>query len=150
MVDSKTLNKELMHFIKKSGEKIRGDFLSISEKFNGLSKTLKIKSVYSVLREKNVYILKIHNFKKVPKYLYYLAISLASQSSDFLVMLAQGLARKNQLRLIQYAIRPKNYRINLLGLKELKDFNEYEKDLELLKNLRQQFRRKLEKFKDVS
>jgi len=74
---------------------------------------------------------------------------LAHNSSDLLVQLARDFAVRNDLKLIQYSIFPKNFRIQLLLLKEIEKAKDYTSFIEILKTYRRQFRHKLERIKNL-
>ena len=78
---------------------------------------------------------------------YYLAITLAENSSDLLVQFAKEFAIENDLKLIQYSLYPKTLRIQLLSLKEIKEPKDYINSLEILKVFRKKFRDKLGRIK---
>ncbi|MHA1491866.1 MAG: hypothetical protein ACTSRI_19705 [Promethearchaeota archaeon] len=132
----------------KNAKKLKGKFLPFSELVNSIPKILTIKKCYELKGQlKNFYLILVNNYSKKPKIRYFLAISLAFQSSDFLVSLAKEHANKNGLKLIQFSIYPKTFRINLLSLKELNNIDDYIEDysfsLKLLKQFRKDFRKKL-------
>jgi len=138
--------------IKGMGKKaIKGKFPPISELVDKAPKTLKINAILDLSdTAKNFYLFMVKNHSNQPKVRYFLAISLASQSSDLLVSLARDLVLKGEnLRLIQYSIHPIHNRVNLLLLKELKKIADYEDSIDLLNSIRQSFRKKLEKIKTL-
>ena len=135
------IEKEIL----KQASKIRGAHLPISQKIKGKVHVLKIQSIYRLLDEKNEYFLfKAKNYIKKPKNLYFLAIKLASQSSDLLVSLAKPYAKKNQYELIQYAIHPKSLRVSLLALQEIRNAEDYPQMMEDLNKFKTDFRNKLD------
>ena len=88
----------------------------------------------------------VRNHAKQPKTRYFLAISLASQSSDLLVNLTRELVNKDDnMKLIQFSIHPKSMRVSLLALKELNSAENYSRSVEVLQELRKKFRQKLTK-----
>ena len=97
---------------------------------------------------KECYFFIVKNNAKQPKFRYFLTISLANNSSDLMVQLAKEFALKNRLKLIQYSIYPKTLRIQLLSIKEIKEIEEYNDSIEILKEARKNFRKKLVMLKD--
>ena len=100
-------------------------------------------------KDKNCFLFIVKNYAKTPKLRFFLSISLANNSSDFLVELAKDYAIKNDLKLIQYSIFPRMLRIQLLLIKELKQFEDYNNFLEKLTIIRRKFRAKLVKIKNL-
>ena len=84
------------------------------------------------------------NYTKNPKHRYFLAILLASQSSDLLVNLAKEFSKKNRLKLIQFALHPQHFRVGLFSLKELQNKDNISEIVSLLKTFRIKFRKDLE------
>ncbi|MFW9970681.1 MAG: hypothetical protein ACFFDF_10810, partial [Candidatus Odinarchaeota archaeon] len=110
----------IKHEIIKDTKKIRGKHSPILELVNNIPQSLRVENIYDLNRkEKYFHLLIVRNYSKKPKLRYFLAISLANNSSDLLVQLARDYALKNNLKLIQYSIFPKTLRILLLLLKEL-------------------------------
>jgi len=145
---------DLRSFIKneitKNFKKIRGKHASISEIVDNTSKTLQVEKLYDLReKEKNCFLFIVKNYSKTPKLRYFLAISLANNSSDFLVQIAKDWAVKNDLKLIQYSIFSRNLRIQLLLLKEIKQYDDYTNFLEKLTIIRGKFRTKLERIKNL-
>ncbi len=147
-------HKNLELFIKteiiKNFDKVKGKHANISEIVNNISKSLIIEKIYN-LSEKNkyFYLFIAKNYFKTPKLRYFLTVSIANNSSDFLVQLAKDLAIKNDLKLIQYSIFPKTLRIQLLLIKEIKEIEDYTNFIKKLKLLRREFRNKLEKIRNL-
>ncbi len=131
----------------RDSKKLRGKFSPISFLIKGTPKTLKIKSIISLGGEyKNFFLFKLKNYMKTPKIRFFLSVSLASQSSDLLVSLAKEFVSESQtLKLIQYSIYPNTLRINLLLLIELDVNQSFSNAVEVLKVIRQEFRKKLDK-----
>ncbi|MFX1503062.1 MAG: hypothetical protein ACFFDH_19025 [Promethearchaeota archaeon] len=152
MHDSTRIN--LKSFVKneivKDIRKIRGKHAPISEIIHNTSKILIVDKIYDLKdKNKNFFLFIVKNYTKIPKFRYFLAISLANNSSDFLVQIAKDYAIKNSLRLIQYSIFPKMLRIQLLLIKEISQFEDYNKFLEKLKLIRSKFQIKLDKIKNL-
>ncbi|MFX1328342.1 MAG: hypothetical protein ACFE91_09370 [Promethearchaeota archaeon] len=147
-------HKNLESFIKneiiKKFDKVKGKHASISGIVNNVSKSLSIEKIYNLSeKDKYFYLFIAKSYSKTPKLRYFLAISLANNSSDFLVQLAKDLAIKNDLKLIQYSIFPKTLRIQLLLIKEIKEIEDYTNFIKKLKFLRREFRNKLEKIRNL-
>ena len=141
---------DLKSFIKKeiskNEKKLRGKHHPISEIVGDIPRSLKVKEIYDLSKNnKYCYLLVASNYTKQPKLRYFLAISLANNSSDLLVQLARDYAIKDDLKLIQYSIFPKISRIQLLLLKEIKITKDYTHSISNLKNYRKEFRIKLAK-----
>ena len=140
----------IKHEIVKGIKKIRGKHAPISEVINNISQSLKVEEIYDLSKkEKYFFFITVRNSSKQPKLRYFLAISLANNSSDLLVQFARDLAVKSDLKLIQYSIFPKTLRIQLLLLKEIKKNEDYFKSIEKLKRHRKEFRTKLVKIKNL-
>ena len=76
---------------------------------------------------------------------YFICITLASQSSDFLVSLARKTIKdETSLRLLQFSLIPKHLRVNLLCLKEIEHEDDLQGIITLLKQVRSRFRKTLE------
>jgi hypothetical protein len=147
-------NYDLNSFIKKDLSKdlkrLRGKYPAISEVVNKVSKALSIKKIYDMSnRDKYCYLFIIRNYSKQPKLRYFLGISLAHNSSDFLVQLARDFALQSDLNLVQYSIYPKILRIQLLLLKEIRKVGDFDPSIKLLKDYRKIFRGKLTKIKNL-
>ena len=145
---------ELKSFIEseiiKDIKKIRGKKVPIAETVDNTLLALPVKSIYNMNEViKKFYFIIAQNHLKQPKLRYFLAISLAGNSSDLLVQLAKGFAIKNGLKLIQYSIYPKTLRTQLLSMKEIKDLKDYSNSIEVLKAFRKDFREKLVKLKKL-
>ena len=145
---------DLTSFIKnkivKEIKKIRGKHAPISEIVQNSSKTLAVEKLYDLSeKDRNCFLFIVKNYAKTPKLRFFLSISLANNSSDFLVELAKDYAIKNDLKLIQYSIFPRMLRIQLLLIKELKQFEDYNNFLEKLTIIRRKFRAKLVKIKNL-
>ncbi|MFX1453641.1 MAG: hypothetical protein ACFFCM_22615 [Promethearchaeota archaeon] len=151
---SLTNQKSLKSFIKiqilKTAKKLKGKYNPISELVDNIPRTLNIREIYRIEKSlKNFFLIIVDNYSKQPKIRYFLALILASQSSDFLVSLAKDYATKNNLKLIQYSLYPKNMRISLLTLTEIQTIEDFSNSIELLKNFRKSFRKTLEKIKNL-
>jgi len=145
--------KELKMFIErniiKNMKKVRGKHAPIVEIVENTSYELSVKSIYDLRPKfKNFFLFIAENYSKQPKFRFFIAIILANNSSDLLVILARDYAIKNKLKLIQYSIFPKNLRIQLLSIKEVKHIDNFTNLIEILKGFRQIFRNKLVKLKN--
>ena len=147
-------NKVLKDFIEKkivkSAKKVKGKHFPLSEIVDAVPKTLSVKKIYRVEQQfKNMFLIVVKNHHKLPNIRYFLAVQLASQSSDLLARIARNYAVKNDLKLIQYPIYPKTLRINLLALKELNIVENYSKSIEILENFKNLFNKKLKKLNEL-
>ena len=149
-INLKVLKSYLESYVIKSANKLKGKFAPFSEQVDKTLKTLPIKRIYNLKEElKGISLIIVKNYSKQPRVRYFLSIILASQSSDFLVSLAKDHARKNNLKLIQYSLFPKNIRISLLSLKEIRTIKDYSNSIELLKDFRKKFQQTLVKIKNL-
>jgi len=140
-----TLQSYLKKEFLKDAKRIKNKYPPISEKVNGISKALKIKSIYELKGNLNNFIfITTKNYAKNPKYRYFLAILLASQSSDLLVNLAKEFSKKNRLKLIQFSLHPQHFRVGLFSLKELQSKDNLSEVVNLLKEFRIIYRKDLE------
>ena len=154
-MDNSSINQEVLKSylesnVIKSAIKLKGKFAPFSEPVDKTPKTLPIKRIYNLKEQlKNIFLIIVKNYSNQPKVRYFLAIIIASQSSDFLVSLAKDYATRNNLKLIQYSIFPKNIRISLLSLKEIRTIEDYLSSIELLKDFKKKFRKTLEKIRNL-
>ena len=140
------LQRYLKREILKDAKRIKNKYPPISEKINGVSKSLKIKNIHELKGNLNNFIvITTKNYAKNPRYRYFLAILLASQSSDLLVNLAKEFSKKNRLKLIQFSLRPQHFRVGLFSLKELRDKDKISEAINLLKEFRIKYRKDIEK-----
>ncbi|MBY9006394.1 MAG: hypothetical protein KGD63_06520 [Candidatus Lokiarchaeota archaeon] len=141
----KMIFNESIKELKNKGKKIKGKYPPISEIVNRDVKLLKIKNIYKINDEiPKLYLFHLRNYSNNPKQRYFIVYILASQSSDFIVHLAKELAINNNLRLIQFCLHPKTYRVNLLLLKELKKSEDYSEIIEIFKKINKKFKDKME------
>ena len=152
--ETESLKNYLKNNIIVRANKLRGRHTPISEIVNNVPKTLKIKDIYNLQGEfKRFYLFVSNNYTKNPKTRYFLAVSLASQSSDLLVSVAKEFPSRNpNYKLIQYSLYPNTLRVNLLLLKEYHsdDLTSRFKDIvEDLKKIRKEFREKLDRLKTL-
>lgn len=149
-ISSKEFKKFIENELKKKGKKVRGRHPPIAEIVKKNQYSLPVKSIYDmneILR--HFYLISVKNYSKHPKIRYFLAISLANNSSDLLVQFAKDFAIKNELKLIQYSIYPKTLRVHLLTLHEIQKSGNYNRIVELLKASRKEFREILVRFKNI-
>ncbi len=140
----------LQNQVFKKSTKLKGKFAPFSEIIDNELRVLKIRDIYYLSENlKNFYLVIVKNYSKHPKERYFLAALLASQSSDLLVILANKFAQKHTLKLVQYAINPKQLRISLISLKEIEKIEDYSFSVELLKEFRTTFRNILGKIKNT-
>lgn len=147
---SKALDSYIETNIIKNSKKLKSRFPPILETIEGVRTILKVKAIYELDEGlKDTYLIKVKNYQNKPKVRYFLAIKLASQSSDFLAIVAKDSIKEiKDIKLIQYSIYPKNFRISLLALKEFKIEDEYSNSIERLKDIRMNFRKKLYNIKN--
>jgi hypothetical protein len=143
------LKENLQDYLRKAilqdAKRLRNKYPPISERVNGTSKSLKIKYIYELKGNLNNFIIiATKNYAKKPKYRYFLAISLASQSSDLLVNLAKEFSKKNNLKLIQFSLHPQHFRVGLFSLKEIENRNNLSEEIDLLKEFRILYRKDLD------
>ncbi|MFX0142870.1 MAG: hypothetical protein ACFE9C_02235 [Candidatus Hodarchaeota archaeon] len=144
------LESFIKHEIIKGAKKIRGKHSPISEVVKNSSQSLRVEKIYDLGKiENNHFLLIVRNYTKKPKLRYFLAVSIANNSSDLLVQLARDYVIKNDLKLIQYSIFPKTLRIQLLLLKELEVIEDFTNSINKLKICRKDFRSKLLKIKNL-
>lgn len=149
-MSQRDLSGFLQNKLIKKSKKLKGKFAPFSEIIDNELRVLKINKIYDLSEKfKNLYLFIVKNYLKQPKERYFLAVSLASQSSDLLVSLANEFAQKNALKLVQYAINPKQLRVSLISLKEIENIEDYSFSVELLKEFRTNFRNMLVKIKNT-
>ena len=154
MTSDNDTNEKLQRYLKKEilkdAKRIKNKYPPISEKINGISKSLKIKNIYELKGNLNNFIIiTTKNYAKNPRNRYFLAILLASQSSDFLVSLAKEFSKQNRLKLIQFSLHPQHFRVGLFSLKEIHDKNNISEAINLLKEFRINYRKDLEKLRKL-
>ncbi len=144
------LQRYLKKEILKDAKRIKNKYPPISEKINGISKSLKIKNIYELKGNLNNFIvIATKNYAKNPRNRYFLAILLASQSSDLLVSLAKEFSKQNRLKLIQFSLHPQLFRVGLFSLKEIHDKNSISEGINLLKEFIIKYRKDLEKLRKL-
>jgi hypothetical protein len=127
-------------------EELKSKYPPISELIDNQVKILKIKNIYKINEKyKHLFLIKARNYLKLPKLRYFLTINLAFQSSDLLVNLVSNMIKNDSsLKLIQFSLYPKSNRVNLLALKELESVETFSNTVMNLKQLRKDFRRRLQ------
>ena len=147
----KVLKSYIKVEIVNKAKKLKGKYPPISEMIDGKPRILKVLNFYEMKDEfRNYFLIRVKNYNKKPKFRYFLTIRLASQSSDLLVSIAKDLIKgMKELKLIQFAIYPKNFRVSLLSLKEVQSKNDFLSSIKDLGDLRVNFRIKLEKIKKL-
>jgi len=144
------LKSYLKNKIINNAQKLKGKFAAISELIDNSQRTLTVQNIFKLKNAlKGMFLFTVKNYDKVPKIRYFLAMQLASQSSDLLVALSRDFAIKNDLKLIQYSIYPKSTRTNLLSLKELKEVEDIEKSIGILQDFREDYKKKIVKIKNL-
>jgi len=126
---------------RKRAKKIKGKHSPLSELINKEPKILKIEDIYSLSELDNLYLFIVKNYTKLPKKRYFLAISIASHSSDLLANIAKKFLKNYEnIRLIQYSLYPDTLRVNLITLLELLTPEQYESSMKFLLDLRKKYR----------
>lgn len=149
-IDKENLQNYLKKEIIKDAKRIKNKYPPISEKVNGISRTLKVKKIYKLKGEQNNLIfITTKNFTKKPKSRYFLAIVLASQSSDLLVNLAKEYSKRNNLKLIQFSLYPQHCRVGLFSLKEIERKEDISEVVNLLKEFRIMYRKDLDNLRKL-
>ena len=149
MTKKKGIEEELGSRIKekllKDSHRLKEKYPPLSDIINGTQLKFQINRVYELsgdLKQLNMIIAKSKNGNL--KYL--ICITLASQSSDFLVSIARKtIKNESNLRLLQFSLIPKHLRVNLLCLKEIEQEDDLQGIIDLLKQVRSRFRKNLEK-----
>ena len=142
--------EEFVDTLQNRSVKVGGKHNPISEIVKNQKRRLKVKEIYNLKRPlKGLYLFTVRNYKKPPKYRYFIALSLAGQSSDFLVYLSKDFALQHQVKLIQYGVYPEHNRVNLLSLKELTEEEDYEDIIRILKKFRKVLKTRQERIKDL-
>lgn len=127
-------------------KRVKNKYPPISEKIDGISKSLKVRTIYELRGNlNNFFLITTENYSKNPRHRYFLAIILASQSSDLLVNLAKEFSKDNNLKLIQFSLYPQHFRVGLFSLKELRNKDNISETVNLLKEFRIMYRKDLEK-----
>ena len=148
--DKENLNSYLKKELLNDAKRLKNKYPPISEKIKGVPKSLKIKKIYELKENlKNLYLIRVKNYSKKPRYRFFLAILLASQSSDLLVGLAKGFSKSRNLKLIQFSIYPQHFRVSLFSLKELNSKDNISESINLLKEFRNKYRKELENLKNL-
>ncbi|MFX1260108.1 MAG: hypothetical protein ACFFAN_19845 [Promethearchaeota archaeon] len=134
----------------KNMKKLRGKYAPIAEIVKDTSNTLSVKSIYDLRTKfKNFFLFVAKNYSKHPKFRFFIAIILANNSSDLLVLFARDYARKNNLKLIQYSIFPKTFRTQLLLIKEVKKIDDITNSIQILKDFKLIFQNNLVRLKNL-
>jgi len=148
--DEEKLKSFLKRELLTDAKRLKNKYPPISENIKGVPKSLKIKKIYELKENhKNFYLIIAKNYSKKPRYRHFLAVLLASQSSDLLVSLAKGFSKEYNLKLIQFSIYPQHFRVSLFSLKELNATDNISELINLLKEFRNKYRKELENFKKL-
>ena len=141
----KLLDSYINSEVIKNARRLKNRYPPISEMIDAVRKVLKVEDLYELSKEyKNFYLIKVRNYKNIPKIRYFLTIVLASQSSDFLAIIAKDhIKEMDNINLIQFSIHPKNLRISLLALNELNNKDDFLNSVKLLRDLRIIFRKRI-------
>ena len=149
MTKKKGIEEELGSRIKemllKDSHRLKEKYPPLSDIINGTQLKFQINRVYELSGDlKQLYMIIAKSKNGNLKYL--ICITLASQSSDFLVSLARKTIKdETSLRLLQFSLIPKHLRVNLLCLKEIEHEDDLQGIITLLKQVRSRFRKTLEK-----
>ena len=150
LYDEENLKSSLKRELLTGAKRLKNKYPPISENIKGVSKALKIKKIYELKENhKNFYLISTKNYSKKPRYKHFLAILLASQSSDLLVNLAKGFSKEHNLKLIQFSVYPQHFRVSLFSLKELNGADNFSESINLLKEFRNKYRKELENLKNL-
>ncbi|MFW9938040.1 MAG: hypothetical protein ACFFD5_10355 [Candidatus Thorarchaeota archaeon] len=146
-----TLENLLKDIFKNKLQRLKNKYPPISELINNQSKILEVKNIYKIKNEeKHFFLIETRNYFKKPKLRYFIGINLASQSSDLLVGLAKDFMRANDnLKLIQFSLYPKTNRVNLIVFKELKSIESVSNSMEILKEIRKEFRKRITNLRNL-
>ncbi len=148
--DEKSLKSYIKRELLTGAKRLKNKYPPISENIKGVPKSLKIKKIYELKENhKNFYLINTKNYSKKPRHRYFLAIMLASQSSDLLVSLAKGFSKEHNLKLIQFSIYPQHFRVSLFSLKELSSTDNFPESINLLIEFRNKHRKELENLKNL-
>jgi len=148
--DKENLNSYLKRELLTDSKRLKNKYPPISETIKGVPKSLKIKKICELKENlKNLYLITVKNYSKKPRHRHFLAILLASQSSDLLVSLAKGFSKEHSLKLIQFSIYPQHFRVSLFSLKELNRADSLSESINLLKEFRNKYRKELENLKNL-
>ena len=140
---------ELKDKIKKNllskGIKLRNKYPPISQRSDEKVLIEKIRSLFQLQKDfNNFYLIITKSTNKRKDKKFYLAIILASQSSDLLAKIAKYIViNEEKIRLIQYSFHPEHLRVSLALLRELDEFIDFDDIKTKLSSLRTQFLRKL-------
>ena len=139
------LGSRIKEKLLKDSHRLKEKYPPLSDIINDTRLTLQINRVYELSGDlRQFYLIIVKSKNKKLKYL--ICITLASQSSDFLVSLARITIRdETNLRLLQFSLKPKHFRVNLICLKEIEHEDDLQGIIILLKQVRSRFRKTLEK-----
>ncbi|MHA1669124.1 MAG: hypothetical protein ACTSV5_00965 [Promethearchaeota archaeon] len=144
----KELGVRIKEILLKDSHKLKEKYPPLSYIIKGTLLTLQINRLYELSGDlRQFYIIFTKSKKsKNGNLKYFICITLASQSSDFLVSLARTTIKdETSLRLLQFSLIPKHLRVNLLCLKEIEHEDDLQGIINLLKQVRSRFRKTLEK-----
>ena len=139
------LKEKINKVLLSKGTKLKNKYPPISQRRDGGVMVQKIKSIFQLRDDfKNFYLIitKSTNNRKERKF--YLALILASQSSDLLAKIAKSIiSNEKEMRLIQFSFHPEHFRVNLALLRELDELMDFDELKDKLDSLRTQFLSKL-------
>lgn len=141
----KELGSRIKEKLLRNSHRLKEKYPPLSYIINGIQLRLQINRLYELSGDLRQFYM-IFAKSKDGKLKYLICITLASQSSDFLVSLARiTIKDETNLRLLQFSLIPKHLRVNLLCLKEIEHEDDLQGSITLLKQVRSRFRKTLEK-----
>jgi len=141
----KELGIRLKDKLLRDSHRLKEKYPPLSDVINGTNLTLIIHRLYALKGDLTHYYVLIVKTKN-GRLKYIISINLASQSSDLLVNLARKtIKNESNLRLLQFSLIPKHLRVNLLCLKEIEPEDDLQGIINVLKQVRNRFRKSLEK-----
>ncbi|MFW9928427.1 MAG: hypothetical protein ACFFD1_03465 [Candidatus Thorarchaeota archaeon] len=145
MNDNMDLKNKIKNDLLSKGNKLRNKYPPISEKGNDGLLIQKVKKIFKLKEDfRNFYLIETKSTNHNKEKRYYLALIIASQSSDLLVKIAQNvIIKESDLRLIQFSFHPEHSRVSLALLKELDELSDFDELKTKLNSLRAKFLTKL-------
>lgn len=143
--DKMDLKSKIKNDLISKGNRLRNKYPPISKKNDGGLLIQKIKKIFQLKEDfKNFYLINTKSTNRHKEKRYYLALIIASQSSDLLVKIAQNvIIEEKDLRLIQFSFHPEHSRVSLALLKELDELSDFNQLKTKLNSLRSKFLTKL-------
>ena len=143
------INMEIKEKIKKNllskGTKLRNKYPPISQRSDNEVNIEKIKAVFQLSEDfNNSYLIITKPTNRHKEKNYYLAMVIASQSSDLLVRIAKNvMINEEKIHLIQFTFHPEHFRVSLALLRKLDEAMDFDEIKTKLFSLRTQFLAKL-------